>query len=269
MAYVFISYSHQDADYARRLAAQIEGAGFAAWLDDRIDYGTQWPNVIQEKLDGCGALIVVMTPRAFASTWVQNELNRAMRKRKPVLPLLLEGDVWLSVEAIQYTDVRGNRLPPQRFYDRLAAVLPRQSESSPPDEFANRTADSLLRVLETRREYQFGSETVPIYVEYARNNDGEMSLLAWGLLPDTATPQQEAYLWQAGWTPIMYVDEDEPMPDTFNELGTFYTSWSSGRKRSNLLRAAHALIEAYRQISGDAGLKAYIPGADSGPSKLK
>lgn len=127
MSYIFISYSHTDSGYAHKLAAALEHNGFLPWVDDRIDYGSQWPRVIQEQLDGCAAFIVIMTPRAYASDWVQNELNRAKRKRKPIIPLLLEGDEpWLSVEAIQYLDVRGGMLPPPRFYERLAQLVPRR-----------------------------------------------------------------------------------------------------------------------------------------------
>ena len=107
MSHIFISYSHKDSDYAHRLAEALEKKGISVWIDDRIDYGTQWPRVIQEYLDDCLAFIVIMTPRSFQSDWVQNELSRAKRKRKPIFPLLLEGDEpWLSVEATQYVDVR-------------------------------------------------------------------------------------------------------------------------------------------------------------------
>ena len=47
-----------------------------------------------------------MTPRSHQSDWVHNELSRAKRKEKPVFPLLLEGEQWLSVEAIQYVNKR-------------------------------------------------------------------------------------------------------------------------------------------------------------------
>jgi len=129
MSYVFISYSHADKTYAHLLATTLEQLGFTAWIDDRIDYGTQWPRMIQEQLDGCAAFIVIMSPRSYASDWVQNELNRAKRKQKPILPLLLEGDEpWLSVESIQYLDVRGSTLPPPRFYERLAQFVSRDTK---------------------------------------------------------------------------------------------------------------------------------------------
>lgn len=130
MSHIFISYSHEDSDYAHKLAEALEQAGFAVWIDNRIDYGTQWPHVIQEQLDSCAAFVVIMTPRSFKSKWVQNELNRAMRKEKPLFPLLLEGDEpWLAVESIQYTDVTDERLPPSRFYNTLSNFVQRHIQS--------------------------------------------------------------------------------------------------------------------------------------------
>ena len=49
MPYIFISYSHTDSKYAHRLAEALEQHGVSVWIDDRIDYGTQWPHVIQEQ----------------------------------------------------------------------------------------------------------------------------------------------------------------------------------------------------------------------------
>jgi hypothetical protein len=126
MSYIFISYSHKDKEYAHRLEKALKEKGFEVWLDDRIDYGSQWPKKIEKKLDGCKALILIMTAHSDGSDWVQNELARAKRKRKNIFPLLLEGDEpWLSVEATQYVDVRGGNLPPTAFYDTLAKVVPR------------------------------------------------------------------------------------------------------------------------------------------------
>ena len=127
MSYIFISYSHKDKKYAHRLEKALNRSGFEVWLDDRIDYGTKWPKKIEQKLDGCEALILIMTAHSHGSDWVQNELARAKRKRKNIFPLLLKGDEpWLSVEATQYIDVRGGNLPPTAFYDTLAKVVPRK-----------------------------------------------------------------------------------------------------------------------------------------------
>lgn len=116
---IFLSYSHKDKEYVHNLANWLQRAGFNAWFDDRIDYGEEWPRVIEKMVDDCSACIVLMSQSAHESKWVQNELARAQRKRKPIFPLLLEGDNWISLEATQYVDVRGGRMPPKRFWDML------------------------------------------------------------------------------------------------------------------------------------------------------
>jgi hypothetical protein len=121
--FVFISYSHDDGAYARGLAERLEEYGFSVWIDERIDYGTEWPRVIQEQLDACAALLVVMSPRSKASHWVQSELAYVIDQGKPVLPLCLEGEPWFAVAALQCVDVRDGNLPGEGFYRRLERVL--------------------------------------------------------------------------------------------------------------------------------------------------
>lgn len=124
MGHIFISYSHKDTDYAHGLAKNLQSTGFEIWIDERLDYGSQWPQEIQKQLDACDAFIIIMTPRAFASEWVQSELQRAKRKLKPIFPLLLEGDEpWLSVESTQFYDVRGEKLPDEKFYSAIRRVV--------------------------------------------------------------------------------------------------------------------------------------------------
>ena len=123
MPFIFLSYSHKDSEYANRLADSLEAKGLEVWIDERIDYGSRWPKVIQENLDRCSAFVVVMTPDSFESEWVQAELTRARRLRKPTFPLLLDGDVWLALEATHYVEVREAKLPPSRFYNALADIL--------------------------------------------------------------------------------------------------------------------------------------------------
>jgi hypothetical protein len=132
MGHVFVSYSHKDTKYAHRLAEDLQQKGIDVWIDERLDYGSQWPHEIQRQLDSCDAFIIIMSPRAFASEWVQSELQRAKRKLKPIFPLLLEGDEpWLSVESTQYYDVRNQGLPDNKFYSALKRVVSVGESSKP------------------------------------------------------------------------------------------------------------------------------------------
>ncbi len=138
MGDVFISYSHKDKAYAHALAKELERRGFTPWIDDRIDYGTRWPAVIQEHLDSCDALVLIVSDASYESEWVQNEVTRAKRKGKPIFPLLLSGEQWLSIETTQYVDVRGAALPPDAFFEQLAIRTQPYS-----DEFDHRLYNSL------------------------------------------------------------------------------------------------------------------------------
>src|SRR5688572_5746930 len=106
MSHVFISYSHRDSNYVLELAQALATQGFPLWIDTHIRFGTEWFKEIEANLDNSLALIVVMSTNSKNSTWVQNEVSRAQRQGKIVFPVLLEGEVWLSLEAIQYLDAR-------------------------------------------------------------------------------------------------------------------------------------------------------------------
>ncbi len=124
MGHIFISYSHKDKTYANLLQQHLLEQGFEVWIDDRIDYGAHWPAEIEKCLRGCGAFILIMSSKAYESEWVQNELNLARKLKKPIFPLLLDGEEWWHVGTTQFVDVTGGELPDSKFYARLAAASP-------------------------------------------------------------------------------------------------------------------------------------------------
>jgi formylglycine-generating enzyme required for sulfatase activity len=130
MGHVFISYSHKDKPYVQRLKEALQKNGFEAWSDEHIDYGDEWPRIIQKHLDECEAFIVVMSKNSFESDMVQNEVTRAREKKKNIFPLLLDGDAWLIFQAKQYMDVRDGSLPTEKFYENLAQATPRNLPGS-------------------------------------------------------------------------------------------------------------------------------------------
>jgi len=128
MGHIFISYSHKDKDYVHRLADALQSEGFEVWIDDRIDYGTRWPLVIENAIDTCEIFILVASENSRASEWVQHELVRAQRLQKQIFPLLLKGDPWISFESTQYIDARDGVLPAAKFYTGLRNYSSRHLE---------------------------------------------------------------------------------------------------------------------------------------------
>lgn len=126
MQHIFISYSRHDQPYARRLAEHLIASGYDVWIDDRIDYGSRWAEVIQRAIEDCAALVVIMTPHSRESHWVQTECEYAGQKRKPIFPLLLEGDVFFRYVSVQSVNVTDGALPPQAFLDELSEHAPQR-----------------------------------------------------------------------------------------------------------------------------------------------
>ncbi len=76
---IFISHAHEDAEFARRLAADLRADGRAVWIaPESIRPGERWVEAINRGLEESGIFVVVLTPAAVASRWVNTETNLAI-----------------------------------------------------------------------------------------------------------------------------------------------------------------------------------------------
>jgi len=74
MSQVFISYNHNDGDFADNLKEKIKKAGFEPWIDiTGLRAGEDWRAEIDQAIKEASALIVVMTPKAKESEYVTYE----------------------------------------------------------------------------------------------------------------------------------------------------------------------------------------------------
>ena len=111
MKRIFISYGHDDhVELARRLKANLETRGHEAWFDeDRLKPGVDWERSLEEGLNWCTDLVLLMTPHSVRRPdgYCLNELARALSNRLPVIPVMV---VWveppLSICRIQWLDMR-------------------------------------------------------------------------------------------------------------------------------------------------------------------
>jgi tetratricopeptide (TPR) repeat protein len=93
----FISYSSADAQkFAFELYDKLTGDlhGFSVWLDKyQLKPGMDWDEQIVEALGACQGLLFLMTQDSVSSVSVcKPEWNRALKYKKPVIPLLFDGD---------------------------------------------------------------------------------------------------------------------------------------------------------------------------------
>ena len=88
---IFVSYSRKDEDFARKLALSLAQLGVAVWIDtEDIPIGVNWSTAIQEGLNICDTMIVIVTPDSMASKNVAAEWQTFYDEGKSIVPLLLK-----------------------------------------------------------------------------------------------------------------------------------------------------------------------------------
>jgi hypothetical protein len=117
---VFISYSRTDRAYVDSLVGYLQGVSVPVWFDYDVEAGDSFGPKIQQAIDECGVFVVVLTPASAESEWVQREISRATRAKKPVRPLLLEPcNTPIELEGVQHEDVTSGQMPSPRFVDGI------------------------------------------------------------------------------------------------------------------------------------------------------
>ncbi len=108
MSHVFISYKHDNGDFAEILANRIKEAGFSVWIDeddDKLPAGANWRDTIDRAIKDAFALIVVITPRAKASEYIIYECGFAYGASIQVVPIMLEPtQIHPRLDVLQYLD---------------------------------------------------------------------------------------------------------------------------------------------------------------------
>ena len=106
MQQIFISYSRKDIDFARKLAGDLEKAGYDVWWDlTDLRGGDDWVRVIPAAIESSAYFIVVLSPNSAASDWVAKEYTQALNLRKKIIPIQLEpGPVPFALNTINFVN---------------------------------------------------------------------------------------------------------------------------------------------------------------------
>ena len=106
----FISYSREDSEFALRLARDLKAAGAAVWLDQLdIAPGQRWARAVQEALNDCPRMLIILSPASASSTNVDDEVGFALEEGKTVIPVLFrECKIPFRLRPFQYVDFRGD-----------------------------------------------------------------------------------------------------------------------------------------------------------------
>jgi formylglycine-generating enzyme required for sulfatase activity len=88
---VFVSHSAKNKTAADAIVAALEQAGVRCWVAPRdINPGEKWAEGILRGIASCKLMLLVFSSHANSSEQVQREIERAVNRGLPVLPLRIE-----------------------------------------------------------------------------------------------------------------------------------------------------------------------------------
>jgi hypothetical protein len=118
---VFISYKRDLSSWmlATRLQRDLAKRGVKVWRDEtNIFAGTEWYAAVEKGIEECSEFLVVLSPASVKPGHVMNELHRAHKLGKRIIPLLREPcDTPIVIETANQVDFSG------RYARGFAALL--------------------------------------------------------------------------------------------------------------------------------------------------
>ena len=100
MSSIFISYSHNDKTFVRKLAADLRNANHTVWIDETdISVGDSIIEKLSDAIKNVDFVVAIISSASVNSRWVQKELdlasNRELNENRIVLLPVLLNDVQL------------------------------------------------------------------------------------------------------------------------------------------------------------------------------
>lgn len=107
---IFFSYARADADFVLRLAKDLRAAGTNLWVDQLdIRPGDRWDSAVEQALNACPCLLVILSPASVASQNVMDEVSAALEANKRIVPVrYLDSEIPFRLKRLQYIDFRAD-----------------------------------------------------------------------------------------------------------------------------------------------------------------
>ena len=88
---VFISYSSEDQSFAEATRALLREEGIHTWMAPYdIPPGSKYAFVINDAIEGCACVLLLLTAKSQASQFVEREVERAIANNKTIVSMHLD-----------------------------------------------------------------------------------------------------------------------------------------------------------------------------------
>ncbi|MEO8548022.1 MAG: TIR domain-containing protein [Sphingomicrobium sp.] len=107
MSHVFISYARSTEAQAQQVVEALRALGHEVWRDDELPAHRPYSEVIEERLQAAGAVVVMWSAEAVKSQWVRAEADAA-REKGTLIQVSVDGTVPpMPFNQIQCADLKG------------------------------------------------------------------------------------------------------------------------------------------------------------------
>lgn len=161
MSTVFLSHSHADKAFVRKLAADLRLAGHPVWIDEaEINIGDSLIEKIRNGLDQVDFVAAVLSRTSIDSPWVTRELDIASNRelaegRVVVLPIVIEP---VQLPGFLKGKFYGDFTDPDAYEEKLALLLralgPAEATPTPPPEEVAQLREQLAQAITHAKEQQ-------------------------------------------------------------------------------------------------------------------
>lgn len=110
--YVFISYSTKNQEHAEAIRYLLKQEGIQTWMAPyNIPAGKKYAGVINDAIENCSCVLLMLSEYSQESIWVGKEIERAVTYRKPIVSMHLDesqlsSDFKLYLSDRQITPIR-------------------------------------------------------------------------------------------------------------------------------------------------------------------
>lgn len=78
---IFISYDHEDIEFALELQAALGRQGWTVFIDREIPNASRWRDVLSAQLDQARCVLVLWSRSSIKSSWVRKEASRGLDRK--------------------------------------------------------------------------------------------------------------------------------------------------------------------------------------------
>src|SRR5947208_2602170 len=232
MSHVFISYARSDEDVAKQIADGLREAGYEVWRDDELPAHRSYADVIEERIKGAKAVVVLWSAEAAKSQWVRAEADTA-RSALTLVQATLDGTIPpLPFNQIQCADLQkwdGQRTSPG--WRKLTASV------------AALTAEAA----DDNREQRPSSRALSICILPFQNmsGDAEQEYFSDGISEDITTDLSKVSALEviARNTAFTFKGQSVNVCDVARKLGVTHVLEGSVRKAGDRVRVTAQLID--------------------------